>query len=35
MYILFYFGLCVFIASSVGKNIEPKSEIRFGWANVF
>ena len=35
MYILFYFGLCAFIASSVGKDIEPKSEIRFGWGMSF
>ena len=35
MYTLLYSRLCVLIASSVGKDIEPKSEIRFGWGISF
>ena len=35
MYVLFIFVFCVFVASSVGKDIEPKSEIRFGWGMSF
>ena len=35
MYIIFTFVFFDLVACSVGKEIEPKSEIRFGWGISF